>query len=310
MKKISGYIAAATAILAAAGLAISIGGGGSLPEPDDGRLHVVATFFPVYDFARAIGQDKISLTILFTSTPEVASFAPADVQKINDADLVIKNGMGLEPVLAELIAASDNKGVVVVDTSDGVKALAVSKEEGAEEEAQGRYHEGADPHIWLNPRNAVMQVGVIRDALAAADPANISFYHENADAYIRELEMLDRDIAQEVASFARKDFIAFHSAFRYFADRYGVRQVAAIEEFPGKEPSPAYIAEVMRMIRKADVRAIFAEPQFAPRIVEVIARDLGLKVYTLDPVETGDPTRDSYISLMRRNVNVLKEAMR
>ncbi|MEK7099219.1 MAG: zinc ABC transporter substrate-binding protein [Patescibacteria group bacterium] len=269
--------------------------GGPEPTIETGRLRVIATFFPLYDFARAVGKDKIELSLLFTATPEVASFTPRDIQKINRADVVVKNGLGLEPVLDELIAASDNKNVTVVDTSVGISSLNTD--------------EGADPHIWLNPQNAIVQIGNIRDALVVADPANAASYTGNAAAYIAKLQELDRDIGASVAQFSRKDFVAFHSAFRYFAERYGLRQVAVIEEFPGKEPSPAYIADVIRIIRATGLKTIFAEPQFSPRIVEVIARDLGLTVYTLDPVETGDPVRDSYISLMRHNMETLKRAM-
>ncbi|OGZ97335.1 MAG: hypothetical protein A3J10_00415 [Candidatus Sungbacteria bacterium RIFCSPLOWO2_02_FULL_54_10] len=270
------------------------------PAENTGRIRVVATFFPLYDFARVVGKDKIELSLLFTQTPEVASFAPGDIQKISQADIVIKNGLGLEPVLDDLLAASDNKGVTVVDTSAGVRLL---------DSAEPEEHKGADPHIWLSPHNAMVQVSAIHDALVAADPANAAFYQNNAMIYIEELRQLDRAIESDIARFSRRDFVAFHSAFRYFAERYGLRQVAVIEEFPGKEPSPRYIADVIRTIRDTGIATIFAEPQFSPRIVEVIAHDLGLKIYTLDPIETGDPAKDSYLSLMRRNLDVLKEAM-
>lgn len=277
-------------------VAFVLSGGGSEPTVETGRLRVVATFFPLYDFSRAVGGDRIELSLLFTSTPEVASFTPGDIQKINRADVVVKNGLGLEPVLDELIAASDNKDVTVVDTSVGIPSLNTD--------------EGADPHIWLNPQHAIVQIGAIRDALVVADPTNAVSYTDNAAGYIARLQGLDRDIESSVVQFSRKDFVAFHSAFRYFAERYGLRQVAVIEEFPGKEPSPAYIADVIRTIRATGLKTIFAEPQFSPRIVEVIARDLGLTVYTLDPIETGDPGKDSYIALMRRNLGVLEQAMR
>lgn len=265
------------------------------PEPRpvlSGRLHVVATFFPLYDFARAVGGDKIELSLLFIQTPEVASFTPADIQKINNADLVIKNGLGFEPILDDLITASDNGNVAIADTSGSIKSLA------------------SDPHIWLNPQNAAIQVATIRDALIATDPTNSEFYRVNATAYIADLEQLDREIADAASRFPKKDFVAFHSAFRYFAARYGLRQVAVIEEFPGKEPSPRYIADVIKTIRGAGVKAIFSEPQFSPRVLEAVARDTGLRAYALDPIETGDIRRNSYLSLMRGNLEVLIQAMR
>lgn len=290
-KLFSGVIAAAILIIIGSLFVIRRSSTPQSSPSGEGRLRVVATFFPLYDFTKAVGKDTIELTLLFTQTPEVASFAPADVQKINNADLVIKNGLGFEPILDEIIAASDNKAVAVVDTSAFIALL------------------GSDPHIWLNPRNAVIQVEHIRDALVSHDPANAAFYRANAAAYITELERLDREIESQVARFRRNDFIAFHSAFRYFADRYGLRQVAVIEESPGKEPSPRYVAEVIKIIRDTGVKAIFSEPQFSPRVLEAIAHDTGLTVYALDPIETGDPEHDSYVSVMRRNREILKRAM-
>lgn len=261
------------------------------------KLHVLATFFPLYDFARNVGQDKIELNMLFTQTPEVASFTPADIKKINQADIVIKNGVGLEPVLDDLIKSSDNKNLTVVDTSEEIAILE------DEEEVAG------NPHIWLDTTNAIIQVVHIRDALAAADPSNAAFYKQQAEAYIAQLRQLDQEIASRLTPLPHKDFVAFHSAFVYFAKRYGLRQAAAIEEFPGKEPTPQYLAEIIEIIKESGLKTIFAEPQFSPKVVEAIARDLGLQVRVLNPVETGDPARDSYYAMMQTNTQTLVEAL-
>jgi ABC-type Zn uptake system ZnuABC Zn-binding protein ZnuA len=170
-------------------------------------------------------------------------------------------------------------------------------------------HGGVDPHIWLDPRFAVIQVRNIAEGLAAHDPENAEFYRRNAEAYVRSLEALDAEIARDTAAFTKKDFVAFHPAFSYFARRYGLNQAAVIEEFPGQEPSPRYVAGVMRTIRDLGVTAIFAEPQFSPRIVEVIARDLDIDVRVLDPIETGDPDKDSYLRLMRANLEALRSVL-
>ncbi len=264
-------------------------------------LRVVTTFFPLYDFTKEIAGNRVDLDILFSQTPEVSSFSPADVQKINRADLLIKNGSNLEPVLDDLVAASDNKNIIVVDTSKGITILTT--------EETGGYGD-PNPHIWLNPQNAIIQVQNIRDALAAQDPQNAEFYRQNSENYVNLLRQLDREIENEVRNFSQKDFIAFHPAFSYFAKRYGLKQAAVIEEFPGKEPAPGYISEIIQTIKNFGVRAIFSEPQFSPRIVKVIAQDLGIEVRELDPAETGDLERDSYISIMRTNLKTLKEAMK
>jgi len=260
--------------------------------PSDGRRRVVATFFPLYDFAKNVGGDKIDLKLLFTQTPEIASFTPTDIAKINQADVIIKNGAGFEPILDQLISSSDHPGLIVVDTSLGVSLMF------------------GNPHIWLNPQNALRQVENIRDAFLKHDPANAAFYQQNAADYSLRLQALDRKFAESASQFTKKNFIAFHSAFSYLAKRYGLNQAKVIEEFPGQEPSPAYLAEVIKTIRDLKITALFSEPQFSPKVLEVIARDLGLKVRELNPLESGNPQKDSYISIMEENLQTLKEALK
>lgn len=279
------------------------------PSQLSSKLRVVVTFFPLYDFVNRVAGDKADLDILFAQTPEAASFSPRELQKINRADLIIKNGAGLEPVLDELIAAGDNKNIEVIDSSRGIELLGAFQEIGTGEGEGSEKHTGSDPHIWLDPQNAIIQAQNIRDALAVRDPENADLYKNNAEQLIRELKELDQELQGEIAKLPRKDFIAFHPSFQYFAKRYGLKQAAVIEEFPGKEPSPRYISEIIKIIKERKVRVIFSEPQFSPRIVEVLARDLGLTVHTLDPIETGDPQKDSYISRMRNNLETLKAAL-
>lgn len=277
----------------------------------DGKPNVIATFFPLYDFTREIAGDRINLDIIFTQTPEVSSFSPNDIEKINKAHLVIKNGIGLEPILDELILASDNKDVTVADTSEGVIfAKNPGDIETHEDEDRHQDHGLADPHIWLNPQNAIIQVKNIRDALIQLDPENAQFYRENSETYISKLIELDQRLYIEISALSEKDFIAFHSAFGYFAQRYGLNQVAVIEEFPGKEPSPKYISDVIRTIKETGAKVIFSEPQFSPRIADALAKDLNLTVYPLNPVETGDISRDSYVKIMEDNLLTLKNALR
>ena len=289
------------------------GAGESDGDRDQNRkLNVVTTFFPLYDFTRAVGGDRVQIELLFSQTPEVASFSPSDILRINRADLVVKNGIGLEAVLDDLISSSDNRDVWVVDTSEGIQLLDSFERievEGSEvKEEHG--HGLRDPHIWLDPQHAMIQIGHIRDAFVTLDPAHADEYAARAQNLLGELVFLDQEIANAAAQFRKKDFIAFHSAFQYFAKRYGLNQAAVIEEFPGKDPSPGYLAGVARIVGELGIVVIFVEPQFSPKVAEVIARDLGLQVRVLDPIETGDPLRDSYISLMRKNLDVLTEAMR
>jgi zinc transport system substrate-binding protein len=184
-----------------------------------------------------------------------------------------------------------------VTTSDGLDILA--------EEGHGT---AGNPHVWLSPRNAIHQVEAIREALIRADPSGAEVYQANASAYIAELEALDKEIREAVASFSSRRFIAFHAAWVYFARDYGLEQAAVIERMPGQEPSPAEIAAIVERARAMQARAIFAEPQFSTKAAQVIAEESGAQVLYLDPL--GQPPDYRYLDLMRFNLREMSRALR
>ena len=155
----------------------------------------------------------------------------------------------------------------------------------------------------------IIQVKNIRDALITADPDNGKAYSKNTAEYIQRLINLDREIKDEIRTWNMNQFVAFHSAFEYFAKEYGLEQAGVIQETPEIEPSPKHIAQVIETIKSKGIRAIFTEPQFSHKIVTSIAGDLNLKVYSLDTLETGSLSKEWYEDRMRSNVMVLKKAL-
>jgi len=226
-----------------------------------------------------------------------------DMKAVAQATLLVINGAGLDFWVEKLkSAASDN--MVVVDTS------AVLAEEGLL--LSGDEHDGGvNPHYWLDPVLAQKQVEAIASALIAADPDNKDFYLENAADYIAELQSLDEEIKSITQSFSSREFITFHPAWTYFANRYGLVEAAVSEEAPGKEPTIDEQRQIIDLVRELKVKAIFAEPQFSTKAADAIASDSGAEVLLLDPI--GGPKlagKDSYIALMRYNVGQMGEAMR
>jgi len=180
----------------------------------------------------------------------------------------------------------------------------------AEEEVHGSDSEhGVNPHIWLDPALAQKQVEAIAQALTLVDPGSRDRYLENAAAYIAELKSLDEEIRNATESFSIREFIAFHSAWTYFARRYGLVEAAVIEETPGQDSS-AHKKEVIDLARALGIRAIFAEPQFNHQAAQSIADEVGAEVLFLDPMGSPDLVdRDSYIEIMGYNVDQMKLAM-
>jgi len=222
---------------------------------------------------------------------------PSQVEQVAKARLLALNGVGLEFWADKLIQSADNPNLIVVDTSQGIEIM-----EGDADEP------GGNPHIWLDPQNAIVQVEHIRDALTRADPAHADDYRANAEGYIAELQALDQEIANEVTTWSNRQFIAFHPAWVYFARRYGLIQAAVIEESPGREPSPADVARIVETAKRIGAKAIFAEPQFSPKAAQAIAEESGAQVLFLDPLGSSleDPT---YLNLMRYNVAQMAKAL-
>lgn len=265
------------------------------PQPQTNtKLKILTTFAPLYCFTMNITGDLADIENLLPSGvgPHGYSFSPADIKKIREAQVIIKNGVNLENWLDKLIASAGRERLIIVDTSSGVDII------------------NNDPHIWLSPRNAIVQIKNIMNALIKADPDNSKRYMENAEKYINRLGILDKDIRDEIKTWKRKDFVAFHSAFLYFARDYGLKQAAVIQESPEKEPSPKHLADVINIIKIAGVKAIFSEPQFSPKMVESIAQDLKLQVYTLDTLETGMLNPAWYEDRMRANLAIFKKALK
>jgi zinc/manganese transport system substrate-binding protein len=263
---------------------------------DNKKLKVLTTIAPLYSFTKSITGDAANVENLLPlgTDPHDFSLSPEDIIKISRAQVVIKNDAGLEKWLDKLIldqSSSPGEEPIIVDSSSGVHII------------------DSNPHIWLSPRNAMMQVTNISVALIKADPANSALYKKNTVDYLKRLRDLDRDISAAVGRLQKKEFVSVHPAFLYFARDYGLKQAAVIREFPEQEPTPAHIADVINIIKADKINFIFTEPRVSHKAVDTIAGDLKLKVYTLDTLETGELYPEWYEEKMRMNLEILKAAL-
>jgi len=261
------------------------------PAGTDRRLPVVASILPLADFVRQVGGDRVSVETLVPpgASPHTYELTPAQLRAVSQGRVLVLNGIGLEYWAEGIISAAKNPDLIVVTTSEGLDILA-----GEVGESSG------NPHVWLSPSNAIHQVEAIHDALVRADPTGADAYRHNADRYIAELRALDREIRQAVGAFSRREFIAFHAAWVYFARDYDLALAAVVESRPGQEPSPEEIAAIVGTARRIGARAIFAEPQCSAKAAEVIAEESGAQVLFLNPL--GLPPDYHYLDLMRFNL--------
>ena len=299
----------ATLMLAAC-LALAAGCSGASKGTEhgavDGRLAVVTTTTQLTDFARAVGGDHVDVYGILKPNVDAHDFepAPGDIAKLAGAEVIIKNGVGLEEWFDSTIRNAGSKATIV-EASTGVS---IRQGEGGPE------GEG-DPHIWQDPRNAKVMVHNISVALAAADPAHRADYEANEAAYAAELDRLDAEIAAEIAGLANRKIVTNHDAFHYYVDRYGLEFVGSIiPSFDSQaELSVQDISSIVRLVRSAGVKAVFSETSLPPKTAEAIARDAGVRVVAGEDSLYGDSlgpagsAGDTYLEMLRHNTRVIVE---
>ena len=264
---------------------------------DNSKLQVISSFNPLYEFSRVVGQENIDSFLLIPIGVEPHDWEPTvkDVQKMQNADLIIINGIGFENWVDGL--EETGYSGMIVDTSDGI-LIKTDKE---------RNHDEGDPHIWLNPVYAKIQVQNIAIAFSNSDPANDQYYQSNAAKYIKELDLLDSKIRTELSN-CKNDFISFHDAFSYFADEYNLNQHTIISSNdPHGEATAKTLENIISTAKKLNINVIFAEENVDTRTSEIIANEIDGKVLVLSPLEV--VSDGTYISRMNENLENLKEAL-
>jgi ABC-type Zn uptake system ZnuABC Zn-binding protein ZnuA len=273
----------------------------------DGLLAVVATTSILGDVARQIGADRVSVKVLLPigADPHAFEPRPQDVAALTDADLVLINGLGLEETLLPLLENASS----VVTVSDGINALPFAGEHDGEEG-------GLDPHVWQDPNNVIVWANNIADAFAKADPSHADEYVSNAEAYIAELTALDAWIVEQVAQVpeVNRKIVTDHTAFGYFAARYGFEQVGAVipSLSTGASSSAQELAALEDAIHTSGVKAIFVGSTVSPDMSRRVADDTGIRLVTLYTGSLSEPNggAETYLAFMRYNVNALVEALR
>ena len=215
-------------------------------------MKVVASFYPIYEFAKIVGGNKVDVTRLIPLGVEPHDFDPTiqQIQNAESADIVIYNGLGLEKWIDKINTKFK------IDASQDVKLLTVNSTE-----------KSIDPHVWLDPILAEKEIQNIRNAFVKIDPTNSHYYNANADKFIAKLNDLDTKIRTILANCTKRDFIAFHNAFTYFADRYGLIQHSVLGLTPEGEVLPLRLQEIIRVAKNLGLDTIYSEDLIDPRSV-------------------------------------------
>jgi len=276
-------------------------------------LQVMTTVAPLTDMVKQVGGDTLQVHGLVPEGVNSHTFqpAPSDVQRLAQADLVILNGLYLEIPIAKLVRSSGKRGVTVLQLGDQTIAKAEWVFDGSFPKAQGH----PNPHLWLNVAYAMHYVTLIRDQVSALDREHAAQYQQRAESYLAQLAHLDRCIttAMHTVPAPQRKLLTYHDSWPYFARRYGLTVVGAVQPANFSEPSPREVARLIDQLRREKVSAVFGSEVFPSKVLAKIASEAGVRYVTSlwDDVLPGNPgaPEHSYIGMMRSNVMTMLEAL-
>lgn len=337
--------AAATALALSACTSTATSGDSS---SKDGKLTVMASFYPLQYLAEKIGGEHVSVTSL---TPEGAEphdleLSPKMVDSLSSADAVVylagfqsavdeaieqqapKTVIDVSPA-AELVEAGTDANHPSEEEEEATDEAQSGETEGHDRDHEGHDHEGhnhdheghdheghehhhdmsADPHFWLDPTRMAKAATLVGDKLAEADSAHADVYKANAKALAEELNTLSDTLVTKTSSCKVKTFVTAHTAFGYLADRTGLTQVGISGLDPESSPSPARLAEIAQIAKEQGVTTIFTEALIDPKVAQTLADDLGITTAVLDPIESQTDASKDYAATMNSNIDALTKAL-
>jgi ABC-type Zn uptake system ZnuABC Zn-binding protein ZnuA len=261
-------------------------------------VRVVTTMSTLASLVEDVGGARVSVSNLVPvgASPETYQPTPRDVALLRAADLAVENGAGIETWFARTLASAQRPGLETLVCSAGLRV------------------DGGNPHLWMDPGYAARYESAIRDALIRVDPAGRTEYERRAAAAAARLRSLSLWIERRIAAIPprARAMIVFHDAWHYYARRFGLRVVGAIEVAPGREPAPREIAELIAQARANHVRAVFAEPEYNPKLAKMLADGAGITLVTdlYDDSLGTDPRVRDYASMLRYDTDTIVHALR
>lgn len=306
------------------------------------KVKVYASVYPVYDFVSKIGGDKVDVMSVIPNGEEPHGWEPDQklIKDLEGAKMFIYSGAGLESWVEKITESVENKDLKIVDASEGVELIASTHEHEHEHEAAGENHNneatnnetannhaneateehehehdhGAyDPHYWLSPTRAIVELGNIEKALSEVDPANADYYKENLAKYTEELNALDQEYKSKLANVANKTIVVSHEAYGYLAADYGLEQIGITGIEAETEPDAKTMQEIIKLVQEKNIKTIFTEDLLDTKVADTISSETGAKTERLNPLEGLSEEEikngDDYVSVMKANLEKLVEAL-
>ncbi len=283
---------------------------------------VVATIRPIHSLVAAVmqGTGEPRLLVEGIASPHTYVLKPSDAKALANADVVFRVSEGLEPFTAKLVQSLPKTvRVVTLEATPGLTLYALrtgatfeTHDHGAKGHKHGHKHEagGTDGHIWLDPANAKLLAAAIAQTLAQAAPQHADRYRANADALVARIDALTTELDAAVRPLAGRSYVVFHDAYQYFERRFGLTPAGSVTVSPEVPPSARRITALRRKITELRAVCIFAEPQFAPKVIDPIVEGSSIRRGTLDPLGAAIPAGpEQYPALLRALANDLRSCL-
>lgn len=293
------------------------------------KLQVVTSIFPLQEFARVVGNERVNVEIFLPPGTEPHTWRPrpADIVNLSKADIFIYIGSGMEPWVEDLLEGVKSDSILVIEASEGLDLIPAERserdflEEGTDQNNNspvkvraGHHHERMDPHIWLDFENDKKIIDKIVKIFSRMDPEGNVVYTENGNKYKEKLAELDMKYSKGLKNCQRSEILmGGHATFSYIAKRYGLKQISLYGLSPDAEPKPREMAEIIDFARLKGIKAVFIEKLISDRLARIIAEEIGAEILVLNPgpnlTEKERESGITFISIMEDNLKSLMKGL-
>ena len=270
-------------------------------EKEKVGVNIVTSFYTTYVFTKNITKDVPNVNVENMSDNHSGCLHDyhldtKDMKKIENADVFVINGAGLESFLEKVYEKED---LYLIDASEDLDLI------------QSKYEDKPNEHTWLSISNAILQVDKIATKLTEIDKDNADKYIENKDLYIERLKQLRNELRESLYD-VNKDIkiVTTHDAFAYFANDFDIEITDVIEREEGQSPTQKEMKAIIDNIKENDVCGIFIEPDYSNKLAQTIANESNVKVYTLDSITSGDGNIYDYENKMKQNIETIRESIK
>jgi len=260
------------------------------------KLNIIVSIYPLKEFAEKIAGDKAEVTCLVPDNIEPHDYEPKtkDFEALTKSNVFIYNGLGMETWVDQVNEVIKDKGVTIVDSSNGVEV----RKEG----------DAVDPHIWLSLKNAEIQSENIKNTLVKLDEKNKDYYEENYKKFKEELESVYNEYKPKFDTLNKKNFITGHAAFGYLCRDFGLTQKSVENLFAEGEPTPKQLEDLVNFCKENNIKTVFSESLASPKVSETLAKEVGAKVVPIMTLESKEDDK-SYIEAIRYNLDEIYKCL-